>query len=318
MAYNNLISRSDSSALIKREDFNEIMKAATHQSACMQVFRKVPVSTNQSRVPVLDVLPSSYWVSPTDSGRKQTTEANWTAKYINIEEIAAIIPVPITVAEDIASGSFSLNAEVLPLLAEAMAVLLDDTIINGTSTPATWPSAIATAAAAAGNTVARGTNAASKGGYVQDVVDLFGKVEEDGFEPTAIISTRRFKKYLRASRDTTGQKLMDITGDADMIMGIPLTYASPDVMPITADTLELVVLDARQFLMGVRQEMRLDVFNSGVITDAAGLVLYNLMQDDLTAVRVTMRVGWVCANAVNRAQATEADRYPAAYLKSPA
>jgi HK97 family phage major capsid protein len=59
----------------------------------------VPVGRAQVRFPVLSALPVAYWVNG-DTGLKQTTEVNWTNKYLNIEEIAAIVPVPDNVVAD--------------------------------------------------------------------------------------------------------------------------------------------------------------------------------------------------------------------------
>ena len=56
----------------------------------------------------------------------------------------------------------------------------------------------------------------------------------------------------------------------------------------------------------------------GVITDNTGAIIYNLMQQDMSAIRIVFRAGWQVSNPLNYQEATEANRYPAAVLRSPA
>jgi hypothetical protein len=67
-------------------------------------------------------------------------------------------------------------------------------------------------------------------------------------------------------------------------------------------------------VVGVRQDITFKLFTEGVIQDDTGAIVYNLMQQDMSAMRVTFRVGWQVANVINYDQATEANRYPAASL----
>ena len=89
MAYNNLTSRTDVEALIPEEVSRTMLGKETHGSAVLDLFRRVPVSRNQVRFPVLSALPTAYWVSG-DTGLKQTTEVAWANKFLNIEELAVI------------------------------------------------------------------------------------------------------------------------------------------------------------------------------------------------------------------------------------
>ena len=318
--YDNITNRAAATALVPREEVEEIFKAAAYQSAVLACFRRVPIQTDSARVKVTNVLPTAYWVSPKDVGAKKTTTAGWTNKYIYIEEIAAIVPMPISVVEDVAAGRFSLNAETLPLLAEAFAVLIDETILFGTSAPATFPSPIVTAATAAGKTYSRGSNAVAKGGVAEDFSQLVGLVEDGGYNITDWLYSIRFNRHVRGARDTTGQKLAGITGmGPSALAGGTDRLMSPDVLPTAPGTTEIVGIEARQFLLGYRQEMRVQVFDQGVISDPdTGLVVQNLMQNDLMAIRATMRLGWQVANPINRSEAVEANRYPAGVLLSPA
>src|SRR5258708_6194300 len=92
LVYNNITSPTDAAALIPEEVSTEMLGKATETSAVLTTFRRVPVSRNQVRFPVLSALPLAYWVNG-DTGLKQTTEVNWTNKFLNIEEAATIVPV---------------------------------------------------------------------------------------------------------------------------------------------------------------------------------------------------------------------------------
>lgn len=54
-----------------------------------------------------------------------------------------------------------------------------------------------------------------------------------------------------------------------------------------------IVGDWTQLKVGVRKDVTMDTFNSGVVSDSAGAVQYNLMQANATALRTTARYSWV-------------------------
>ena len=57
--------------------------------------------------------------------------------------------------------------------------------------------------------------------------------------------------------------------------------------------------------------------NTAVIQNDSGVIQYNAFQQDMTMFRIVFRVGWEVINPLNYSEATEADRYPAAVLRSP-
>jgi hypothetical protein len=115
VAYDNITSRTDAAALIPEEVSKEMLtnlQERAQGSAALKLFKRVPVGRAQVRFPVLSALPIAYWVTG-DTGLKQTTEVNWANKYLNIEEIAVIVPVPDNVLDD--SGA-DLVDQVQPLM----------------------------------------------------------------------------------------------------------------------------------------------------------------------------------------------------------
>jgi HK97 family phage major capsid protein len=307
MPYNNVISRTDAAALIPEDVAALIGLGVTEQSAALQKFRNVRLSTAQQRIPVISALPTAYFVNG-DTGLKQTTEVNWTNKYLNVEEIAAIIPIPEAVLDDTA---FDVWAAVRPLAVEAIGRTLDAAIFFGTNKPASWPSDITTAATAAGNNYTRGTNTAAQGGISADLSALYGLVEADGFDVNGLIANRSYRGLLRNVRDTTGQLMTDPT------YGVGVTYPMRGIWPTGAGAAEAIAGDFTEGIIGVRQDITFKVLDQAVIQDNTGVIQYNLAQQDMVALRLVARYAWQVANVINHDQVVEANRYPFAVMKAP-
>jgi HK97 family phage major capsid protein len=314
VAYNNVISRSEVQALIPEDVAAGVLEGVVRESAAMSLLPHVPMSSNQQRIPVIAALPVAYFVNG-DTGLKQTTEQNWTNKYLNVEEIAAIVPIPEAVLDD---TSFDVWGSIKPRLEEAVGRALDAAVFFGVNKPASWPTDIVASALAAGNTVNRTTNAAAAGGILGDFSDAFGKLEADGFEATGVLALTSYKGRFRQARATTGDRLMDVNPAGTEIDGIPITYPMRGQWPTPgAGAAEAVIIDRSEFMLGVRQDFTYKVLDQAVITDAAGLVVYNLPQQDMVALRVVARFAWQVSNVINYDQPVEANRYPAATLLTP-
>lgn len=312
MPWDSLTTRADVAATIPEDVGAEIVKVADEMSAAMRFFRRISMPAAQTRFPVLSALPVVYWVNG-DTGQKQTTEVAWTNKYINVEELASILPIPDAVAEDM---EFNIWDRARPMLAEAISRQLDATIFFGDSASGlNFPTNVAAAAIAAGNTYTRGTSAAAIGGIAEDFNQVIGTVEADGFDVNGAITSRTYRRILRSARDTTGQKLLDVaTGTLD---DIPIQYSMRGLWPTGALAAEMFVGDWDQFVLGIRRDITFEIFKEGVVQDNTGAIVYNLMQQDMSALRVTFRVGWQVANPMTREQTVEANRYPAAILRAP-
>ena len=314
MPYNNITSRADAQALVPEEVSDIMMGKAIEESAVLSAFTRVPVGTNQTRFPVTAALPLAYWVTG-DTGLKQTTEMNWANKFLNIEEAATIMPIPDAVAADIQGNVWDRS---MPYIVEAFGRLIDSTVFFGTNAPSSFPQNISAAAAAAGNTVTEGATAAN-GGFYGDIDALIGKVEEDGYDVSAFVGARSVRGRFRTARNTGGDRLdaMRLNGGLSELDGVPILYPMRGLFPaggVAGTNVRLFAGDFSEFVIGVRQDITVDIFREGVIQDNTGAIIYNLMQQDMTAIRVTFRVGWQVSNRINNDQAVEANRYPVARL----
>lgn len=301
-------------ALIREQVSDIMMGGLVTDSAVLSSFTRINVPTNQTRFPIISALPTAYFVNG-DTGLKQTTEVNWTNAYINIEELAAIVPIPDAVLAD---SSFDLFGSVRPLLQQAIGRALDNAVLFSVNKPSSWPTGVVAAAVAAGNYEARGTNAAAAGGIAEDINAVLADLEADGYAATGFIANPVFKRYLRGARDSQGQLLLDVNGGVDRVWGLPASYTMPGLWPTGTNAAELIALQRANFIVGVRQDFTFTIHNEGVITDNSGAIVYNLMQQDMTALRVVFRVGFAVNTTLNYQEPTDADRYPASVLRSPA
>jgi len=312
MPFNSLTGRDDASPLIPEEVSREIIQNVADSSATLRFFRHVNMGSAQQRMPVLAALPSAFFVSG-DTGVKQTTEQAWKNKFLNVEEIACIVPIPEAVLDD---SDYDLWGEIRPRIEEAVGRTLDAAVFFGTNKPASWPTNVVAAATAAGNTYTRGTNTATLGGIAEDINQLMALVEIDGYDSSGHVTQRRYRSRLRSARDTTGQKLIDV--QTSSIEGAPLMYAMPGLWPAPGTgAAEFITGDWSQGIVGVRQDITWKLLDQAVITDGSGLVQYNLAQQDMVAMRVVARFAFEVPNPINYDQPTEASRYPFAVLLSP-
>lgn len=316
MAFNNITSRTDVGALIPEEVSKDLLnRYVPAESAALTMFRRVPVGRAQVRFPVLSALPTAYWVSG-DTGLKQTSEVNWANKYINIEEVAVIIPVPDNVLQDVDANIWD---EAMPLLAEAVGRTVDGAVFFGTNAPASFPTNVMSAAAAAGNTYTEGTNAAAAGSFYGDLDNALALLEADGYDATGIVASTTFRAKLRASRSTQGEMLDAgrANGSFTEFDGNPVSYPMRGMWPTGAGTgVRAFLGDWRQFVLAVRQDITIKVSNEAVIQDNTGAIVYNSFQQDLTFLRLTFRAGWQVGNTINADQPVEASRYPAVALRT--
>jgi HK97 family phage major capsid protein len=294
MPYNNIISRADAAALIPEDVASDIIKRLPEQSAALTLFRRVTMSRAQQRMPVMAALPVAYFVNG-DTGLKETSEAGWTNKYLNVEEVACIIPVPEAVLDDTA---FDIWTETRPFIIEAIGRTVDAAIFFGVNKPATWPTDIAAGAVASGNVTVAGSAAPEAGGVYGDISASFAIVEADGYDVNGVVAHRKYRGLLRDARGTTGEQLgepgpQQVTPNS--AYGVPIQYPMRGLWPTGAAAAEMITGDFTEGILGVRQDITWKLLDQAVIQAADGTIQYNLAQQDAVAMRVVFRCAFEVA-----------------------
>ena len=308
--YSSLTSRADADALIPVEVSREIIQGLPTGSAALRAFRRVNMSAAQLRQPVLSALPTAYWVDgSSDTGLKQTTEMLWGNKYLDVRELAVILPIPEAVLDD---AEFDIWGEVKPRLIEAFGSKLDAATLMNVDNP--WPqtyqAGIVHQAYDAGNFVVEGTGV----DFADDIALNMAEVEDDGFDVNVHFARRRVRSRLRRLRAATTNEpiFTDLTsGVGGTVYGEPLEYVSSDPW---VNNYELISGDRSMAMLGVRQDITFRIFTEGVISDESGNVVLNLMQQDAVAMRAVARFAFAVANPINRENASAATRFPFSVL----
>lgn len=306
MAYNNIISNEDAKVLQpEQEIIDSIVQGITQGSTILPLMRRLPdMVSGTATMNVLDTLPVTYFVNEgVNNGRKQTTRAAWKNKKIKAEEIAVIVPIKKNVYND---SKYDIWGQIKPLIIQDAYRLVDEAIITGKGKPTEWIDGLVPSAVTAGNVV---TESADDTTYSL-ISKTMTKVEEDGFDVTGLIGGVSLKGAFREGLlDSTGQPL----SPTSEVMQLPRVYAKNGAWDNTLA--QFMVGDFQQAVYSIREDMTFEVFDTGVITDAEGAIIYNLLQDDMVALRFTFRMGWQVANAINALNKDNTTRFPFAVAK---
>ena len=309
MPYNNVIGSADMGGLIPVEYSREIFNTAAEESCVMRLARRLPdMPTSQRVIPVQSALALAYFVTG-ETGLKQTTEVDWTGKTLTAEELAVIVPIPQSALDD---NQYPIWDAVYPEIRTAMGLAIDQAVLLGTNKPTSWPTAVLAAAVLASNTVTLGAGA----DLYEDILGesgMFSQVEADGYAVSGSIAAPAMKAKLRGVRDADGGLIFMRTMQertAYELDGTPILFAMNGA--VATASAYMFSGDWRQLVFAVRQDITFKVFTEGVIQDAGGNIVYNLMQQDLVALRVVFRLGFQIANPVNRLNSST--QYPFSVL----
>lgn len=296
-----MIKRTDVESLIETQVASEIFEGVIRESKALSMFKRLPnMTSDKTKLRVLDSLPVAYFVDEkTNNGKKSITNMAWDAKYINAAELAVIVPIKENVLND---ASIDIWAEVKPRIVEAFGRKIDNAIFNGEEKPTEWREGLIPTIQTVGANVQESDNLYS------DINDVMTKVEESGYNVSGLLGGVGLKGKFRMLTDTTGQPIKGTEIDS-----LPKTYLDNGTWDKEKAT--LIAGDFSQALYSIRQDVTYKVLTEAIIQDPSTKeILYNLAQDDMIALRVTMRLGWEIPNPVNAENENDSVRFPFASL----
>lgn len=294
------IQRADAAGLIPVEEVAGIFKGIEETSVALRLFTRLAnMSSKTSKMAVLNALPVAYWQS-SDNSKKKLTKMVWEGKYLVAEEIAVIVPIPEAVLND---AQYDIWGEAKPKLIEAFAEKIDDAMIAGVDTPSSWPLSIVKAAIKNGKTFAP----TSPADFLADGNKALDFVENSGFEATAIVGNAGLNSKFRSLVSTDGHPILGTE-----LQELPRFRVKNGAL---SSGVEYIVGDFKQAVYSIREDIEFKLLDQAIIQDPSdGTILYNLAQDDMVALRATMRIAYQLPNPVNRVASDEDARLPFAVV----
>lgn len=307
-----IIDRSGAESLIPEERAREIIQGVIAQSAVLSRGRKLPnMSSKTYKMPVLDMLPLAYFVNG-DTGQKKTTKMAWDKKFIVAEEIAVIVPIPEAVLED---SDYDIWGEVRPRIEEAFGKVIDGAVLFNVNKPDSWREGLVASATAAGSFVDLGA-ADNLYDKIMGEDGVIAKVEDSGFFVTGHMADISMRAKLRGLKDENGQPLFksDMQGATNYSLdGSAMNF--PNNGAFDKSKALMISGDFSQLVYSIRQDITFKLFTEGVVQNTDGSIAYNLMQQDMVALRAVMRIGWEIPNPINAMKEDKKARFPFAVLK---
>lgn len=309
----NIIDRSGAESLIPVQESNEIIQGVVTQSAVLQRGRRLAnMTSRQYKMPVLDMLPIAYFVNG-DTGQKKTTKQAWDKKFITAEEIAVIVPVPEAVLDD---SEYDIWGEVRPRIIEAFGKVIDGAILFGTDKPSSWRDDIVTTANNAKTVVTLGAED-SLYDKVMGENGSIAMVENSGYFVNGHMADISMRAKLRGLKNANGDPLFKSdmqSGTTYSLDGSPMDF--PNNGAFDKSKALMISGDFSQLAYSIRQDITFKLFTEGVVQNTDGSIAYNLMQNDMVALRAVMRLGWEIPNPINSVEKDKTKRCPFSVLKA--
>lgn len=308
-----IIDRTGTESLIPTQESNEIIQGVVTQSAVLQRGRRLAnMTSRQYKMPVLDMLPIAYFVNG-DTGQKQTTKQAWDKKYITAEEIAVIVPIPEAVLDD---SEYDIWAEVRPRIVEAFGKVIDGAILFDVDKPDSWRDGVVTTATKAGSVVTLGS-ADNLYDKIMGEDGVIAKVESSGYFVNGHMADISMRAKLRGLKDENGNPIFKSdmqSGTNYALDGSPMNF--PNNGSFDKSKALMISGDFSQLTYAIRQDITFKLFTEGVVQNTDGTIAYNLMQNDMVALRAVMRLGWEIPNPINSLQKDKAKRCPFSIMKA--
>lgn len=298
----NEITRSNVESLIPVEYTTEIFNDVAKTSKALELFRRLPdMQRNERILPVLDSLPVAYF-QQSDTALKNVSSVAWKGVNLQAGEVAVIIPIAEAVLED---ASVDIWESIKPAIVSEFARVIDSAIFTGVGKPSFWREGLIPSVVASGNVV----NESADKTFYATINEAMEKVEEDGYNVSAILGGINTKSKFRNMVDKNGQPLN--TTEIGSLTRVYVDNGAWDKTQATA-----VVGDFNQAVYSIRQDLTYKVLDQATIVDPSSKeILFNLAQQDMVALRVVMRLAWAIPNYATALNGDEDTRFPFAVIK---
>lgn len=219
--------------------------------------------------------PGAYWVD--EASPVEITEATMIHPKMEAKKLATMV---YTTREKLNDSFINVFEELKPQIVEALYREIDREILHGAQSK--FGTNVMKAVTDSSHSITVGTNATID----LDVSDAMGLVEVAGYDPNGFLAPVEMKNKLRKLRDADGNRLLFGQRGEEDFYGLPIEFAKNGALDKTKA--EIVVGDWDKVIVGILDGIEYSVSTDATITD--GVKTVNLFQNDMIALKVTMRV----------------------------
>lgn len=273
--------KDELSGFIPEEISGEIIKDVARGSSIIRLSKAEEMKTDEKKVPVMTSGAGAYWVG--EGERIKTSGATWIYPKLQAKKLAVIIPVTKEKLEDTTINVFS---ELRESIAEAFYKTIDSACIFGTNSP--FETSLFGKISKAGNTITA-TNKIDI-----DVSDLMSKVEENGFDVNGFTATIGLKGTLRKLRDNNGASLFIEGTNQKEFYSQPIEFVRNGAWDKEQAT--IIGGEWKYSLFGLKQGIEFEILKEATLQntlDTDGKPI-SLAEQDMVAIKATMRVAYLC------------------------
>lgn len=267
---------------VPKEQSSEIIKKVARGSSVMRLSRAEPMTSETKKFPVMTSGAGAYWVG--EGKRIGTSGATWIFPELRAKKLAVIIPVT---KEKLNDSTINVFSELQESIAEAFYQSFDAAALFGFESPF----ATSLMGAIKDNGAIVTANA-----YNIDIAasDVMAKVEEAGYDADGFAARIGIKNTLRKLRDANGAPIFVPGTDQNELYGQPIEFVRNGAWK--DKQADLIAGEWKYSLVGIREGIEYEILKEATLQntlDEDGKPL-SLAEQDMVAIKATMRIGYLC------------------------
>lgn len=268
------ISTVELQGLVPAELRTEIIKDVTEGSVMLQLANVKEMNQPTMQFPVELDKPGAYVVG---EGQKITVDkASWKTIEMTAKKIGVIVPATREALED---GIINIPQEVKASIANAFARKIDEcTMFDSTEFYGAGKSIFELAET-------KSKTLEATGSVFEDASNLMGLIEEEDLEPNGFVAPRTLKAAIRNDKTAALNYVVEdkVNGEPARMHGEAIVYSKH----FDKEKAQLLTGDFDKVYVGILDEIEYKVSDQGTVGDI------NLFEQDMVAIRATMRVAFL-------------------------
>ena len=268
---------------VPKEQAAEIIKKVSRGSSVMRLSKLENMTSETKKFPVMTSGAGAYWVG--EGERIKTSGATWIFPEVKAKKLAVIIPVTKEKLED---STIDVFTELQDSIAEAFYQAFDKAAIFGKDSP------FATSILGGIDSVGAEVVDSSSVNLDLSASDVMAKVEDAGYEVDGWAASIGLKNRLRKLRDSSGAPIYVDGTDQTELYNQPIEFVRNGAWD--KEKALAIAGEWKYSIVGVRDGISYEILKEATLQgtlDADGKPL-SLAEQDMVAIKATMRIGYLC------------------------